>query len=94
EYFHMSRFARGLYPGKKVRRGQIIGYVGTTGRSTAPHLHFGVRKGGVHVDPLQAFDTPGKSVPTRELLAFKTSVKPVLALLSQISTVAKARGIE
>ena len=94
EYFHMSRFARGLYPGKKVRRGQIIGYVGTTGRSTAPHLHFGVRKGGVHVDPLTAFDTPGKSVPARELVEFKASVAPIVALLERIVIVAKERGLD
>ena len=93
EYFHMNGFARGLYPGNKVRRGQIIGYVGTTGRSTAPHLHFGVKKGGVHVDPLTAFDTPGKAVPPRELEHFKADVQPILALLNRIAVVAKERGL-
>lgn len=92
EYFHMSRFATGLYPGKKVRRGQVIGYVGTTGRSTAPHLHFGVRKGGVYVDPLSAFHTPGKSVPPRQLLQFKADVQPIVTLLDRIAEVADERG--
>ncbi len=93
EYFHLQRWARRLYPGKKVRRGQVIGYVGNTGRSTAPHLHFGVRKDGKHVDPLKAFNTPGKAVPARQREAFKRQVKPLLSLLDRIDVVAEKRGL-
>jgi murein DD-endopeptidase MepM/ murein hydrolase activator NlpD len=50
-YAHMSRFGDGMSVGKRVRQGQIIGYVGTTGRSTGPHLHFEVHKGNGQVNP-------------------------------------------
>ncbi|MEJ2142936.1 MAG: peptidoglycan DD-metalloendopeptidase family protein, partial [Gammaproteobacteria bacterium] len=51
-YAHMSRFKRGVYPGKRVKQGQIIGYVGSTGRATGPHLHYEFRVNGVHRNPL------------------------------------------
>jgi murein DD-endopeptidase MepM/ murein hydrolase activator NlpD len=51
-YCHLSRFAAGLHPGQHVRVHQLIGYIGTTGRSTGPHLHFSVKRGGVFIDPL------------------------------------------
>ena len=45
-YGHLSRYASGIRPGVKVRQGQVIGYVGTTGRSTGPHLHYEVHRRG------------------------------------------------
>lgn len=50
-YAHLSRFAEGLKVGDKVKRMQVIGYVGSTGRSTGPHLHFTARKNGEFFDP-------------------------------------------
>lgn len=50
-YSHLSRFVKGLKVGARVARKQAIGYVGTTGRSTGPHLHFSVKKRGRFVDP-------------------------------------------
>lgn len=51
-YAHMSRYRRGVYNGKKVRQGQTIGYVGSSGRATGPHLHYEFRISGKHRNPL------------------------------------------
>ena len=53
QYSHLSRFA--VKPGQEVKRGQIIGYVGNTGKSSAPHLHYEVHKNGVPVNPIFYF---------------------------------------
>jgi murein DD-endopeptidase MepM/ murein hydrolase activator NlpD len=50
-YAHLSRFADGLKVGDKVKRLQLVGYVGSTGRSTGPHLHFTAKKDGKYIDP-------------------------------------------
>ena len=51
----MSKFARGIKPGVRVKQGQIIGYVGSTGKSTGPHLHYEVIKDGVKINPIGFF---------------------------------------
>jgi murein DD-endopeptidase MepM/ murein hydrolase activator NlpD len=51
-YCHLSRFAAGLHPGQRVESRQLIAYVGQTGRVTGPHLHFGIKKNGVFIDPM------------------------------------------
>lgn len=67
-YNHLSRFARGLRRGSPVRQKQVIGYVGSTGLSTGPHLDFRIKKGKRFVDPLKAHLPPGSPVP-KELRA-------------------------
>jgi murein DD-endopeptidase MepM/ murein hydrolase activator NlpD len=52
-YSHLSGFARGIEPGIKIRQGQVIGYVGSTGLSTGPHLHYEVLINGSFVDPMR-----------------------------------------
>jgi murein DD-endopeptidase MepM/ murein hydrolase activator NlpD len=60
QYLHMSRFAKGIRPGTRVRQGEIIGYVGSTGLATGPHVCFRLWKNGKQIDPLKeklpAFD--------------------------------------
>lgn len=81
-YAHLSRFARGMKAGKKVRQGQVIGYVGATGRVTGPHLHYEVYKGKVRVNPMR-LDLPTGEVLTRSALtAFKAHVVQVEASLA------------
>ena len=71
-YAHLSRYARGLKRGMRVKQKQIIGYVGMTGRTTGPHLHFTVRRGRRFVNPLKLKMTREKSVPKRYRKDFKS----------------------
>lgn len=61
-YFHLSGFAKGMRPGKRVAQGQVIGYVGSTGLSTGPHLDFRIKRFGEAIDPLSAKIPAGKPV--------------------------------
>ena len=80
-YNHMSRFGRGIKKGTKVRQGQLIGYVGTTGRSTGPHLDFRMYKNGVAVNPLKIKSPPSAPVSARHLEGFKQTVTQLAARL-------------
>lgn len=82
-YKHLSRFAKGVKSGTRVTQGQVIGYVGTTGLSTGPHLHFEFFVNGRFVDPLgQKFPTAAP-IPTNNLAEFMESQKLLLAHLPE-----------
>lgn len=70
-YAHMSRFAKGIAPGKRVRQGQVIGYVGTTGRSTGPHLHYEVLRSGAQINPLKLKQPPNHQLAGADLERFR-----------------------
>jgi murein DD-endopeptidase MepM/ murein hydrolase activator NlpD len=72
-YAHLSRFARGIKNGAHVRQGQIIGYVGTTGRSTGPHLHYEVLVSGKPVNPMSIRVPTGRKLVGTELAAYATA---------------------
>ncbi|MEQ8195430.1 MAG: peptidoglycan DD-metalloendopeptidase family protein [Rhodospirillales bacterium] len=72
-YAHMRGFARGLKRGKRVKQGQIIGYVGTTGRSTGPHLHYEILKEGRRVNPMKIRMPSGRQLAGAELKRFQTA---------------------
>ena len=71
-YAHLNGFARGMRSGKRVRQGQVIGYVGTTGRSTGPHLHYEVHHNGSAVNPQRLKIATGKQLTGAALERFKT----------------------
>lgn len=70
-YAHLNGFARGIRKGKRVDQGDIIGYVGTTGRSTGPHLHYEVHLHGTAVNPQTLKIATGKELTGAELARFK-----------------------
>jgi murein DD-endopeptidase MepM/ murein hydrolase activator NlpD len=76
-YAHMSQIAASV--GQRVRRGQVIGYVGSTGLSTGPHLHYELYRNGVNVNPLSVKFTTAAQLAGRELAAFR-------ARLAQLKT--------
>ena len=69
-YAHLKSFRRGIYRGKHVKKGQVIAYVGTTGRSTGPHLHFELRKRGRAINPLRVVQVTTKKLKGKEKRAF------------------------
>lgn len=82
-YAHQSAFASGIEPGDHVRQGQVIGYVGSTGLSTGPHVHFEIRINGRPVDPLRVRLPVGHSLKDKELVAFKKERDRIDALLKE-----------
>jgi murein DD-endopeptidase MepM/ murein hydrolase activator NlpD len=69
-YLHLSRFAKGVSPGKRVAQGEIIGYVGSTGLSTGPHLDYRIKHRGGYINPLAMKSVPAEPIPQKDLPAF------------------------
>ena len=96
-YGHMSRIAQGMKVGTRVKRGQVIGYVGATGLATGPHLHYELRVNNRQVNPLKT-NIPDKEFLTSEekqqLLADARPLVTRLAMLNRIQSVKPLTGSE
>lgn len=80
-YGHLSRFGPGIRQGKEVLQKQVIGYVGSTGLSTGPHLDFRLRRNQAFLNPLRQISPRAASLEKAEMLPFQESVRPVLSFL-------------
>jgi murein DD-endopeptidase MepM/ murein hydrolase activator NlpD len=74
-YGHLSRFARGLNKGSKVRQGDVIGYVGASGLATGPHLDFSMIRNGKFVNPLTVKSPSAKTLRGSDKASFNEVVK-------------------
>jgi len=82
-YAHLSKFAAGLDRGDRVTQGTVIGYVGSTGLATGPHLHYEFQVNGVHRDPLTVPLPRADGIPAGELPRFQSETAPLLAELDE-----------
>ena len=82
-YNHQSAIAAGVVPGSKVRQGQVIGYVGSTGLATGDHLHYELIVNGTKVDPMRVRLPTGRVLSKGELEAFERERKRIDDLLKQ-----------
>ena len=98
-YAHLSQFGRGIQPGARVQQGQIIGYVGATGRATGPHLHYEVLVDNKQVNPLGVKLPTGTKLEGKVLTAFrietgKLETRMASLPLATATKVADAKGTD
>ncbi|WP_341751795.1 M23 family metallopeptidase [Candidatus Tisiphia endosymbiont of Piscicola geometra] len=83
-YAHASNFSKNLKLGSIVKQGQVIAYVGSTGRTTGPHLHYEVKIGGKNINPMHVKSTPGIELAGKQLAKFKQFKSNVRSLSNEL----------
>ncbi|MEM7304481.1 MAG: peptidoglycan DD-metalloendopeptidase family protein [Pseudomonadota bacterium] len=91
-YAHMHKYARNTQTGKRVKQGQIIGYVGSSGLATGPHLHYEFRINGVHRNPLTVKLPDAQPLPKDERIRFINSSTDIIAQLDSFSSTLLAQS--
>ena len=91
-YAHMSKYARGVKRGKRVKQGDTIGYVGSSGLATGPHLHYEFQLNGVHRNPLTVKLPKALRIPEAQMARFRNQTQPLLAQLEQVGTTKFAKS--
>ncbi|MFZ5723051.1 MAG: M23 family metallopeptidase [Pseudomonadota bacterium] len=84
-YAHLDRFAKNVHGGSRVVQGQVIGYVGSSGLASGPHLHYEFRIGGRHVDPLRVKTSAGDPIAAAEKAAFLAEAGRLVAMMESFS---------
>ncbi len=87
QYLHMQKFAKGIRPGVPVRQGEVIGYVGSTGLATGPHVCFRFWKNGRQVNHLNLNFPPPEPLPEADMPAFEVKRDSLLAQLQEVEIV-------
>jgi len=82
-YMHLKGFAKGISQGCKVKQGQTIGYVGSTGASTGPHLDFRLQKNGTYIDPLKFKSPSAEPVKQENMERYKAGVDSLIKVLKE-----------
>ena len=85
-YLHLSRFEKGIAVGKRVSQGEIIGYVGSTGTSTGPHLDYRIWKNGTNIDPLKVPQEPTEPISAQNKALFEQVRDRIMAELNGTAT--------
>ena len=85
-YLHLSGFAKGIKQGSRVKQGDLIGYVGSTGTSTGPHLDYRIWKNGVNIDPLKVPQEPAEPIKKQNMAAFEQVRDRIVAELDGKAT--------
>lgn len=92
-YLHLSKYAKGLKAGQRVRQGEVIGYVGSTGRSTGPHLDFRVWKNGSPINPLKMESPPAEPINEAHRAAFEEAAAKYKARIDTIQALSIAEEL-